>query len=126
MANPEILSAGKAESATASEAADTWSSGVTFELIAPEALERIEHLKNLASDWDGHGGLPVNNAAAQSATQLLLKIHVLTMGNLNLPFIAPLPDGGLILEWIQDSGKELTLEVSADGNRVEYLLGSYI
>ena len=94
----------------------------SLQLFAPKASSRIEHLMRLESNWDGYGGLQITAQAIQIATQILLQVHRLTKGELKLPFIAPQPDGGFELEWIQDSGKELTLVVSADSHEVEYLL----
>ncbi len=46
----------------------------------------------------------------------------LTNGKLQDPFIAPLPDGGLELEWELDAGVELTLIVPREGRGIKYLL----
>ena len=98
------------------------SAKTSLQLFAPKALQRIEHLMRLDFNWDGYGGLPITNKAIHIATQLLFQAHRLTKGELKLPFIAPLPEGGLELEWIQDSGKELTLVISPDGREIEFLL----
>ena len=117
MVIPEVLSADNIK-----EPRVALSPKARLRMVAPSALKRIEHLMSLRSNWDGYGGLPISDNAVRVAIQLLLQVHRLTKGEPKLPFIAPQPDGGLEMEWIQDSGKELTLVVPADGNEIEYLL----
>ena len=117
MVIPELLSADNVQ-----EPSVALSPKARLRKVAPSALKRIEHLMSLRSNWDGYGGLPISDKAVGTTIRLLLEVHGLTKGKLKLPFIAPQPDGGLEMEWIQDSGKELTLVVPADGNEIEYLL----
>jgi hypothetical protein len=88
----------------------------------PRVEERLAKLSKLEPDWDGYGGDPPTEAAVSRTKILLREIHELTGGSLEVPFIAPLPDGGLELEWELDSGVEMMLVVPPTGRDVEYLL----
>ena len=88
----------------------------------PGAVERIGRLANLEQDWDGYGGGPPTEEAVKAAVALLLETHRLTQGPLEAPFIAPLPEGGLELEWDLDSGAELMLVIPPTGTDIRYLL----
>lgn len=90
--------------------------------INEAAAERIGELAKLQQNWDGCGGEPILQEAIDRTAGLLLTIHGLTKGKLHCPFIAPLPDGGLELEWEMDSGVELTLIVRGGGREIKYLL----
>ena len=94
----------------------------TLQAINPEAVKRIRKLTNLRTDWDGYGGDPPTEEAVNEAAELLLEIHNLTQGSLVTPFVAPLPDGGLELEWDLDSGAELMLVIMPTGTDIKYLL----
>ena len=94
----------------------------TLETTNPGAVERIRKLTNLEPDWDGYSGDPPTEEAVKTTAVLLLAIHGLTRGLLESPFIAPLPDGGLELEWELDSGAELMLVIPSTGMDIRYLL----
>ena len=94
----------------------------TLQATNPEAVKRIRKLTSLRADWDGYGGDPPTEEAVREAAELLLEIHNLTQGLLVNPFIAPLPDGGLELEWDLDSGAELMLVIMPTGTDIKYLL----
>ena len=88
----------------------------------PGAVEKIRRLANLEPDWDGYGGGPPTEEAVKAAAALLLETHRLTQRPLEVPFIAPLPEGGLELEWDLDSGAELMLVIPPTGTDIRYLL----
>ena len=88
----------------------------------PGAVERIRKLTGLEPDWDGYGGGSPTEEAVKAAAALLLETHRLTEGLLESPFIAPLPEGGLELEWDLDSGAELMLVIPPTGTDIRYLL----
>jgi hypothetical protein len=95
---------------------------VTLQATNPEAVEKIRKLRGLELDWDGYGGIPPTEEAVKATAGLLLEIYKLTQGQLENPFIAPLPEGGLELEWELDSGVELMLVIPPTGTDIEYLL----
>ncbi len=94
----------------------------TLRAANQEAVERLRKLTNLKSDWDGYGGVPPTEEAVKATAVLLLEIHKLTQGLLESPFIAPLPEGGLELEWELDSGAELMLIIPPTRTDIRYLL----
>ena len=94
----------------------------TLQASSPEAVERIRKLTNLEPDWDGYGGSPPTEEAVKATAELLLETHKLIQGLPEGPFIAPLPEGGLELEWELDSGAELMLVIPPTGTDVRYLL----
>ncbi|MXY21413.1 MAG: hypothetical protein F4Y49_08770 [Dehalococcoidia bacterium] len=87
----------------------------------PSFANRIEHLQTLESDWDGYDSAPITDKAAEK-TAIILKIVKRISENLEDPFIAPLPSGGLQIEWEVDSGNECLLVIPPNGINVEYLL----
>ena len=94
----------------------------TLQATNPEATERIKKLTSLEPGWDGYGGVAPTQKAIKVTAELLLETHRLTGGLLESPFIAPLPEGGLELEWELDSGAELMLVIPPTGTDVRYLL----
>ncbi len=88
----------------------------------PRAAERIRKLRTLEPDWDGYGGSPPTEEAVKATAELLLETRRLTQGLLESPFIAPLPEGGLELEWELDSGAELMLVIPPTGTDIKHLL----
>lgn len=91
--------------------------------IDPHAMATLIRLTKLESNWDGYGGLPPSATVAEKAASILLTTRKLSAAKLRGPFIAPLPDGGLELEWQRESGAELTLVIgpSYEGG-VRYVL----
>ena len=94
----------------------------TLQATNPEAVEKIRKLGDLELDWDGYGGIPPTGEAVKATAWLLLETYKLTQGQLKNPFIAPLPEGGLELEWELDSSVELMLVIPPTGTDIEYLL----
>jgi hypothetical protein len=86
------------------------------------AAERLRKLSKLEPDWNGYGGLAPTEEAIAGTAGLLIEIHKLTHGRLESPFIAPLPDGGLELEWELASGVEVMLVIPPTGRDIRYLL----
>lgn len=78
-------------------------------------------LGTLETDWDSYGGLvPSETTIAQAShimrpiSQLLLKY----IGDLGLPSVSPMPDGGIDLEWSDSSrtGSAISVLVSPDSS----------
>ena len=92
--------------------------------------DRLEMLRNLPDDWNGEGSLAISEQVIWKAKELLSFVHVLAP-RLPYPFVAPLVDGGLQMEW-KAREAELHLIISPLSERVEYLLdfrndlGNYI
>ena len=87
-----------------------------------DAAARIKRLANLEPDWDGCGGRPPTEEAIKATVELLLEAHGLIQGALEMPFISPLPEGGLDIEWDLDSGVELMFVIPPTGSDIRFLL----
>lgn len=61
-----------------------------------QVRDRFDHLLGLEKDWDSYGAAPVENEAVKSALSILER---LLRGHDEVPFIAPLADGGVQIEW---------------------------
>jgi hypothetical protein len=71
-------------------------------------LDRLSELVALPSDWDSYGALPVDRQSVEMALSVLSA--VMSEGA-ELPWIVPLPSGGLQLEWHRaDSDIEIALD----------------
>ena len=92
-----------------------------LESVNPSLAGRIMHLRTLESGWDGYGGLPITEKASEKTAALLI-VAAFLGERLDDPFIAPLPDGGLEIEWERDSRPELLVDVPPTGKSAEFLL----
>ncbi len=88
----------------------------------PGAANRLITLRKLQPDWDGFGGSPPSEKAVVATASLVIMCQSLANRKLLQPFIAPLPDGGLQIEWESVGGAELTLVVPPGGIDVRFLL----
>lgn len=71
-------------------------------------LDRLTELVALPQDWDSYGALPV---ARQSVEMALSVLSAVMSEGAELPWIVPLPSGGLQLEWHRaDSDIEIALD----------------
>ena len=93
-----------------------------LEKVNPQATNRIRHLATLEPDWDGDGGDPMAPEAMGTTAWILLTTRALTPAGVPEPFVAPLPDGGLQVDWESPSGAELMLVVQPNGTVIEFLL----
>ena len=82
---------------------------------------RIRHLRTLEPGWDGFDGSSITEQASEHTAALLIIAAFLGEG-LDDSFIAPLPDGGLEIEWEKESGPELLVDVPPTGKSAEFLL----
>ena len=64
-------------------------------------IERIEELMKLPVGWDGYQGQPVNKASAAAAAAIYSAL--VKMGLDNKPSVVPSCDGGLQLEWYDET-----------------------
>ncbi|MBN1918453.1 MAG: hypothetical protein JW889_11120 [Verrucomicrobia bacterium] len=80
------------------------------------ALDGIWRVASLRSDWDGEGSPPPSPVAVGTAVRLL---QGLVHYDLPSPFVCPLREGGLQIEW-QRYGRELEVEFW-DAEEVGYL-----
>jgi len=71
-----------------------------------QALEYLEEFRALEEDWDSYGAAPITDVSLKAARRLL---RAAAAGELSKPyFVAPLPRGGVQVEW---RGKRDALEI---------------
>lgn len=88
----------------------------------PEVIDRIEYLANLEPDWDGYSAKAVSQVAVKKCLRLLNTIDRELFSGIGEPFVAPMADGGLELEWEMACKTEITLAIPPDGTIVRYVL----
>jgi len=71
-------------------------------------LAEIERIINLPIDWDGYGSEPI--AAETAVKALVLLTDLLGLTDAATPWVVPLSDGGIQLEW-KRNGFVLELQV---------------
>ena len=94
-----------------------------LEKTQPDWAQRIKVLKELAHGWDGFGAVPVTKDAVKGCLQILSAIIDLPHGSKigKKLFIAPLPDGGLELDWDFQVENDLMILVPPEGEPVRFL-----
>jgi hypothetical protein len=71
-------------------------------------LDRLSELVALPQGWDSYGALPVDRQSVEMALSVLSAVM---SDGAELPWIVPLPSGGLQLEWHRaDSDIEIALD----------------
>lgn len=76
------------------------------------AVEAVNRLLRLPSDWDANGAARISELAAVTAVEWLDR---LASGDTTAPCVVPLSTGGLQLEWIA-GGQAFEVEVGPDGD----------
>lgn len=96
---------------------------IQLEKAQPHWAQRVKVLKELPHGWDGFGAAPVTKEAVKSCLQILSEIvdlpHSSSIGR--KLFIAPLPDGGLELDWDFQVENDLMILVPPEGEPVQFL-----
>ncbi len=81
----------------------------------PAAIEeRLQHLAGLGAGWDGEGAVPPTPWALAVTRGELHRLASSTPWAVEDVFVVPAVDGGVRLEWVDDSGRELTAIVPPD------------
>jgi hypothetical protein len=76
--------------------------------------ERVEHLKQLAKNWDGYGAEPIREAAIDEA-EAFVEAH----SPQTLPWFIPMTDGRVQIEWHRGEAS-LEMEFAGTGD-IHYL-----
>ncbi len=76
------------------------------------ASVRLGELRTLLPNWNGGNEMPVHGSVVQRTFDLLDVLF--DCSDVRQPWIVPLPDGGVQLDWSGDSG-EVEVEVHATG-----------
>ena len=87
-------------------------------LLPRQIANQLREFLSLPDDWDGDRGTHTSIAAHDRAAELLA--HAVQMGALP-GFIAPLPDGGLQLEWGPVNDKKLVVAIDPIGTEIEFV-----
>jgi hypothetical protein len=93
-------------------------SNLKFAAWLDQALEDLEEFRALEEDWDSYGAAPIPDVSLEAARHLL---RAAAAGELSKPyFIAPLPRGGVQIEW-RGKRNALEIEISSQAG-MSYLL----
>jgi hypothetical protein len=85
---------------------------VPREALLTEAREKLSRLLGLPSGWDGHTGQALAPVAAMAMNGVLTE---LVRDDGPTPQLAPLPDGGIQVEWLV-AGISLRIDVDTMGD----------
>lgn len=102
----------------------TWTSWVrageagSADVMLQAAQQKISRLTRLKRGWDGGAGRPTSSLAAMVLNGIL--IHVTSTAG-PTPQIAPLPDGGVQVEWLVSGN---SVEINVDGRGEVTVLSS--
>jgi hypothetical protein len=91
-----------------------WSEVIEIGKLSPgieAAMRRVVELSTMAVGWDGYRSPPVGAPAISEALNLLSKLEGLALPT---PHIAPVPGGGIQIEWAR-ANKELEIDFRRDG-----------
>ncbi len=78
--------------------------------------QRLTELSMLQADWDSYGALPISDRAVDRARRFLFELvqEFPEAGDISPYTVAPLPHGGVQLEW-RGPQKALEIEIDAAG-----------
>lgn len=88
------------------------------------SIRQLDALRSLGADWDSYGGAPISDKALSIARAILTDLSFQPVDPaFVVPFhIAPVPNGGLQIEWRRADGSgSLELWIDPDG-RVDALI----
>lgn len=89
----------------------------------PDVMDRMSDFATLGPDWDSYGAAPISSVARKTARDLLVTLvnvaladhPALSVEELKPYFVAPIPFGGVQLEWRHDQ-IEIEVEARPDGS----------
>ena len=86
------------------------------------ASERLSLFVKLGFGWRDDDSLPIPQAAINSAACLLLLADRLYGNRIGEPFVAPVVDGSVEVDWDGASGEELVLMVPPEGSPIQFVM----
>src|SRR6476619_5448484 len=92
-----------------------WSSVTPLVLVADwyvDSLETVRRLGNMGEGWDGYNSPSIPLKTTIAANYILSLVSQLRVW---APHIAPVPGGGIQLEWDSDN-RSLEIEIHPEGN----------
>ena len=90
-------------------------------VLHPELENRLTMLTALKDGWDTYGAPPLSADALREAR---FTLHEVSKTETPVPAVVPSPDGGVDLEWRLESGVELYIQISPEGNKPFLLVES--
>ncbi len=82
--------------------------------------QHLEELKDMKENWDGFGGLPIDEQVLKIAHNLINKLPNVFLSYLDDDDITPTSSGTITFEWIIDNENKLFLEIGK--NHSSYFL----
>ncbi len=81
------------------------------------SIQRLESFRDLGADWDSYGGVPISEDAIRMAVRLLNELSFKSLApDLAPSHVAPVSDGGVLIEWRRPNGRALELWIDSAGN----------
>src|SRR5688572_1703788 len=102
---------------TINATSNQWSSVTPLGSVADwylNSLETVRRLGNMSAGWDGYGSPSIPLRATIAANYVL---SLVSQYRMNSPHIAPVPGGGVQLEWDYDN-RSLEIEIHPSGQYV--------
>ncbi len=90
--------------------------------VNADAAERLSLFAKLGFGWRDDDSLPIPQAAISSAACLLLLADRLYRDRIGEPFVAPVVDGSVEVDWDGTSGEELVLMVPPEGAPIQFVM----
>ena len=90
--------------------------------VNADAAERLFLFVKLGFGWRDDDSLPIPQAAINSAACLLLLADRLYGNRIGEPFVAPVVDGSVEVDWDGASGEELVLMVPPEGMPIQFVM----
>ena len=97
-----------------------WTKSIAiFSRWAAETGLKLLALTSLPRDWDSYGSPPPSQVAINASFDLLDRMPKSVFEDLPIPFVAPVPGGGIQFDW-SVGRRDLELHVMPDGS-IQYL-----
>lgn len=90
--------------------------------VDADTAERLSLFAKLGMGWRDDDSLPIPRAAIETTACLLLVADRLFGSQLEEPFIAPMVDGSVEVDWDGASGEELVLVVPPEGSPIQFVM----
>ena len=96
----------------------------THAAIPAETKNALARIRELPDNWDGDGASVISPHTVERAEELIRDAFVFAPDKLRPPSVAPGYGGMIVIEWSDDKGSELILDVLPD-EPVRFLLMGY-
>src|SRR5437870_5660800 len=86
-------------------------------VVSISVSTRLRELEQLEPGWGDRGSVPPTPWALAAVRAALSSLADINQWAVNDVFLTPSVDGGIRMEWVDDSGRELTVIVPPDVSR---------